>query len=158
MRQRIPSFLVVAGFAGWCLSSWAADFPKPFNTEKGDPMPAEEAARTMQLPPGFSCKVFAAEPEVQQPIAMTWDTRGRLWVAENYTYAENPSRWNTEMRDRIVILEDQDGDGRHDSRKVFWEKGAYLTSVELGYGGVWILNDGALSFVPDRDGDDVPDG
>ncbi len=59
-------------------------FPAIFNTEKtpGGPMPAEEAARTMELPPGFSCKVFAAEPDVQQPIAMAWDARGRLWVAE----------------------------------------------------------------------------
>jgi putative membrane-bound dehydrogenase-like protein len=135
-----------------------AEFPKPFNTEKGEPMSAEEAARTMELPPGFRCEVFAAEPDVQQPIAMAWDAKGRLWVAENYTYAENPARWNTELRDRIIILEDKDGDGRHDGRKVFWEQGAYLTSVEIGYGGVWILNEGTLSFMADKDGDDVPDG
>ncbi|HYF33844.1 MAG TPA: PVC-type heme-binding CxxCH protein [Prosthecobacter sp.] len=135
-----------------------AEFPKPFNSEKGEPMSAEEAARTMELPPGFRCQVFAAEPDVQQPIAMAWDKKGRLWVAENYTYAENPLRWDTKLRDRIIILEDKDGDGKHDGRKVFWENGAYLTSVETGYGGVWILNEGTLSFLPDKDGDDVPDG
>jgi len=135
----------------------AADFPKPFNSEKGDPMPAEEVARTMQLPPGFKCQVFAAEPDVQQPIAMAWDAKGRLWVAENYTYAENPARWDTNLRDRIIILEDKDGDGKHDGRKVFWEQGSYLTSVEVGYGGAWILHNGTLSFIADKNGDDVPD-
>ncbi|MCA1963075.1 MAG: hypothetical protein LDL31_03910, partial [Prosthecobacter sp.] len=136
----------------------AEPFPTPFNTEKGSPMPAEEAAATMQLPPGFKCIVFAAEPDVQQPIAMAWDAKGRLWVAENYTYAENPARWDTKLRDRLIILEDKDGDGRHDERKVFWEQGTYLTSVEIGYGGVWILHDGTLSFIADKNGDDVPDG
>ncbi|MCP5559274.1 MAG: c-type cytochrome [Verrucomicrobiaceae bacterium] len=137
---------------------FAEDFPTPFNSEKGDPMPAEEVARTMALPEGFRCQVFAAEPEVQQPIAMAWDAKSRLWVAENYTYAENPSRWNTDMRDRIIILEDKDGDGKADGRKVFWDRGSYLTSVETGFGGVWILNAGTLSFIPDKNGDDIPDG
>jgi putative membrane-bound dehydrogenase-like protein len=136
----------------------ADEFPKPFNTEKGDPMPAEEVARTMELPKGFKCVVFAAEPDVQQPIAMSWDTKGRLWVAENYTYAENPMRWDTKLRDRIIILEDKDGDGKHDGRKVFWEGGSYLTSVETGYGGVWVLHNGTLSFIADKNGDDIPDG
>jgi putative membrane-bound dehydrogenase-like protein len=76
---------------------------------------------------------------------MAWDRKGRLWVAENYTYAENPKRWDTTLRDRIIILEDKDGDGKHDGRKVFWDQGSYLTSVEYGYGGVWILNEGKLA-------------
>lgn len=134
------------------------DFPTPFNSENGAPMPAEEAAATMELPPGFKCQVFAAEPDVQQPIAMAWDAKGRLWVAENYTYAENPARWDTKLRDRIIILEDKDGDGKHDGRKVFWDQGSYLTSVEVGYGGAWILHDGTLSFIADKNADDVPDG
>ena len=138
----------------------AADFPAIFNTEKtpGGPMPAEEAARTMELPPGFSCKVFAAEPDVQQPIAMAWDARGRLWVAECYTYAENPDRWNTSLRDRILIFEDTDNDGHFDKRTVFWDEGVRLTSIEIGHGGVYALCAPNLIFIPDRNGDDVPDG
>lgn len=135
----------------------AADFPEPFNTEPGSPMPAEEAAASMELPPGFKCVVFAAEPDVRQPIAMAWDARGRLWVAECYTYAENPGRWNTDLRDRILIFEDNDGDGRHDKRTVFWDQGSHLTSIENGHGGTWILNAGTLAFIPDRNGDDIPD-
>jgi putative membrane-bound dehydrogenase-like protein len=137
-----------------------AEFPTPFNTEKtpGGPMPAEEAARTMRLPAGFRCQVFAAEPAVQQPIAMAWDARGRLWVAECYTYAENPQRWETKLRDRIVIFEDSDNDGQHDKRTVFYDEASYLTSIELGYGGVYLLAEGGLSFIPDKNADDRPDG
>ena len=156
MSIRHAAFLSFLSFS--TLAAWADEFPKPFNTEKGDPMPAEEVARTMELPKGFKCVVFAAEPDVQQPIAMSWDKKGRLWVAENYTYAENPMRWDTKLRDRIIILEDKDGDGKHDGRKVFWEGGSYLTSVEIGYGGVWVLHNGTLSFIADKNGDDVPDG
>jgi hypothetical protein len=111
-------FCVIAALSSLALAG-EGDFPTPFNSEKGSPMPAEEVARTMELPPGFKCQVFAAEPDVQQPIAMAWDAKGRLWVAENYTYAENPARWDTSLRDRIIILEDKDGDGKHDGRKVF---------------------------------------
>ena len=141
-----------------CPSLFAADFPAIYDTEKGAPMSAEEAAATMELPPGFKCLVFAAEPDVRQPIGIAWDARGRLWVAENYTFAENPMRWDTKLRDRLIILEDKDGDGKHDGRKVFWEGGSYLTSVETGYGGAWVLHNGTLSFIADKNGDDTPDG
>ncbi len=153
----LPLFATVA----FAIAPFAwAEFPAPFNTEKtpGGPMPAEEAARTMELPPGFKCQVFAAEPDVQQPIAMTWDARGRLWVAECYTYAENPMRWNTDLRDRILIFEDTDGDGHFDKRTVFWDQGVRLTSIEIGQGGVYALCAPNLLFIPDANGDDKPDG
>jgi putative membrane-bound dehydrogenase-like protein len=158
MPPRSLSLLALAALAFAPFAS--AEFPAPFNTEKtpGGPMPAEEAARTMELPPGFKCQVFAAEPDVQQPIAMTWDGRGRLWVAECYTYAENPDRWNTTLRDRILIFEDTDGDGHFDKRTVFWDQGVRLTSIEIGKGGVYALCAPNMIFIPDANGDDVPDG
>ena len=62
----------------------ADDFPTPPNTEptKGAPLPPLEAAAAIKLPPGFRATLFAAEPDVQQPIAMATDTRGRLWIPE----------------------------------------------------------------------------
>jgi len=137
----------------------APSFPTPFNTEKtpGGPMHAEEAARTMQLPAGFKCQVFAAEPDVRQPIAMAWDARGRLWVAECYTYAELPDRWNMSLRDRIVIFEDPDNNGHFAKRTVFYDKLQRLTSIAIGHGGVYALCAPNLVFIPDKNGDDVPD-
>lgn len=140
--------------------SYGDSFPEPYNTEPGDPvpMPAEEAARTAELPAGFHCEVFASEPDVQQPIAMCFDEKGALWVAECYTYAEQPDRWDLDLRDRILVLKDTDGDGKADDRKVFWDKGTRLTSVAVGEGGVWALCAPQLLFIPDADGDEVPDG
>jgi putative membrane-bound dehydrogenase-like protein len=141
-----------------------ADGKKPFpefaNTQ--DPKdklfsPAEALAK-VKVPEGFVVSLFAAEPDVQQPIAITTDERGRLWVAENYTYSESKVNFNDELRDRIVILEDTDGDGRFDERTVFWDEGQKLTSVEVGFGGVWALCAPHLLFIPDVNRDDVPDG
>ena len=95
---------------------------------------------------------------MRQPIALATDSRGRLWVAENYSYAERERNFDNRFRDRIIILEDEDLDGSFDKRTVFWDKGRRLTSVEIGYGGVWVLDAPNLLFIPDRDGDDKPDG
>src|SRR5438093_1395893 len=138
----------------------ASEFPVPYNSEPdpSGPMPAAEAAAKMHLPPGFKATVFAAEPDVQNPIAMAWDSRGRLWVAENFTYAEGGKKFDLNLRDRILIFEDQDGDGRFDTRKVFTDEVRMLTSIEVGRGGVWVLCPPQLLFIPDQHGDDVPDG
>src|SRR5881394_2888075 len=137
------------------LSLSASEFPVPYNSEpeQSKPMPAAEAAAKMRLPPGFKATVFAAEPDVHQPIAMAWDSRGRLWVAENYTYAESGKRFDFNLRDRILIFEDKDGDGRFDTRKVFTDELQMLTSIQIGFGGVWVMSPPQLLFFRDADGD-----
>jgi putative membrane-bound dehydrogenase-like protein len=116
----------------------------------------QEAARAMTVPPGFQVSLFAGEPDVTQPIAMTLDDRGRVWVAEAYSY---PIRLpEDQARDRIVIFEDRDGDGRFDARKVFADKLNLVSGLEVGFGGVWVGAAPHLLFLPDRDGDDRPDG
>lgn len=156
------SLIVIVFFASICAGQLSADtFPKPYNTEpasSGEPMPAERAAREMRVPDGFQVDVFAAEPMVANPIGMAWDTRGRMWIAENYTYAERPKKIERNLRDRIIILTDRDGDGRADERKVFVDDLEVLTSVEVGLGGVWAVCPPQLLFIPDRNGDDRPDG
>jgi putative membrane-bound dehydrogenase-like protein len=153
MKPCLPLFLLIA-------AAHAADFPALYNTEpdQSGPMPAAEAATKMTLPPGFKATVFAAEPDVQNPIAMAWDARGRLWVAENYTYAEAPRKFDLGLRDRIVIFEDRHGDGHFSSRNIFTDNLQMLTSVEVGHGGVWVTCPPNVLFIPDRDGDGVPDG
>jgi putative membrane-bound dehydrogenase-like protein len=116
-----------------------------------------QAIETAKLPDGFRMQAVAAEPDVQQPIALAWDLRGRLWVAENYTYAESSKRFDMTLSDRIVILEDADGDGTFEKRKVFYENLKELTSIEIGVGGVWALASPYLYWIPDEDGDDTPD-
>jgi putative membrane-bound dehydrogenase-like protein len=115
--------------------------------------PSESLAR-IQVPDGFHVTLFAGEPAVRRPIAFDFDDRGRLWVIENYSH---PNWDEGESPDRVVILEDTNYDGRFDRKKVFWDKGRYLTGIAYGHGGIWIANTPELSFIPDRDGDDVPD-
>jgi putative membrane-bound dehydrogenase-like protein len=118
------------------------------------PLPPEKAVKAMALPDGFRATVFAAEPDVVQPISFTIDARGRLWVAEALNYGS----WQPTGKDRIVILEDTDGDGKCDKRTVFYEGFNYVTGIEVGFGGVWVISPPKLCFVPDRDGDGKPDG
>ena len=135
------------------------DFPAPRDTEpdKSPTMPADQAAAAFRVPEGFRVSVFASEPDVRNPIAMAWDARGRLWVAENYTYAERETRFDLRQRDRVLIFEDSDNDGRFDRRTVFLDDVQVLTSIEVGRGGVYLLCPPRLLFVPDADGDDRPD-
>ncbi len=136
-----------------------AEFPAPLNSETspGEPMSAEEAASTIELPAGFHANVFAAEPEVQNPIAMAWDARGRLWIAENYSYAERTLQFDDRFRDRILIFTDENHDGRADERRVFSDTLNRLTGLEVTADGVYAICPPQLLFLPDRNHDDVPD-
>ncbi len=118
----------------------------------------EDALKTIEVPEGFKATVFAADPDLLQPISMTFDAKGRMWVCENYTYSERSLNFDTRLKDRILIFEDTDNDGRFDKKKVFWDQGRKLTSVEIGFGGVWAMCAPQLLFIPDADHDDVPDG
>lgn len=134
----------------------ASDLYVPVNTQEPgrEPLSPEEAAAVMEVPDGFSVMLFAGEPDVRQPIAMKMDDRGRIWVAESYSYKE----WEMKGEDRVLILEDSDNNGRFDTRKIFYDKATHLSSMTVGFGGVWICNSPNLEFIPDRDNNDVPDG
>jgi putative membrane-bound dehydrogenase-like protein len=129
-----------------------------------------DAAEKATLPPGFKMHAFAAEPDVRQPIAFCLDNRGRVWVAEGYTYpkrqghppkVESPSTSPTAEqlkdifggKDRILILEDTDGDHKFDKRTVFLENVNLISGLEVGFGGVWIGAAPYLMHVPVKDWD-----
>ena len=120
--------------------------------------PPTEALNALKMPTGFKATLFAHEPDVIQPIAVTSDSRGRLWIVECLTYSDRKQNFDLKLHDRVIILEDIDHDGVFDKRTVFWDKGQKLTGIELGFGGVWITAAPNLLFIPDADGDDVPDG
>ena len=108
----------------------------------------------MTVPKGFRVSLFAGEPDVKQPIGFCIDDRGRLWVAEANNYPDKKAGRN----DRIVILEDTDGDGQHDKRTVFYDKLEYVSGIEVGFGGVWVMSIPNFYFIPDKNLDGVPDG
>ena len=132
----------------------ALSFSSAVRADEPPPRSPEETAQSFVLPAGFSATVFAGEPDVVQPIGMAIDDRGRVWVAENLSYPN----WKATGSDRIAVFEDADGDGRHDRRTVFYDKLNYVTGLEVGFGGVWVVSAPNLLFIPDGDGDDKPDG
>src|SRR5690349_20858209 len=102
--------------------------PNPTNaTPKTD---AEKTVAQMHVTQGFKVEVIAAEPDVRQPVAFAWDERGRLWIVEAYSYPQK--RPAGEGLDKIIILSDEDGDGRFETRKVFAEKLNLVSGIEVG--------------------------
>ena len=122
------------------------------------PLPPKEAAASIKLPAGFRATLFAGEPDVMQPMSITFDDRGRMWVVECRSYPKWHPADVKEGADRILILEDENGDGQFDKRTVFFDKGVNFSSVEYGFGGVFVTAIPKLIFIPDANGDDVPDG
>lgn len=120
------------------------------------PLAPEEAAKKMTLPEGFEARIFASEPQVVNPVAMTWDDRGRLWVVELYEYPLGAAP-GTKPRDQIKILEDTDNDGRADKVTVFADGLNLATGILLGYGGVFVGQAPHLLFLEDTNGDDKAD-
>lgn len=114
-----------------------------------------EAAAHMTVPSGFKVELAAGEPMVHQPIAMCFDHKGRLWVAEGHTYPKRAA--DGEGKDRILIFEDTTGDGLFDKSKTFIEGLNLVSGLEVGFGGVYVGAAPYLMFIPDRDGDDKPD-
>jgi len=122
------------------------------------PLPPREAAASLQVPPGFQATLFAGEPDVVQPMSISFDDRGRMWVVECRSYPKWLPATAREGRDRILILSDTNNDGTFDEKKVFLDHGVNLTSAEWGFGGVFVTAVPRLIFIPDANRDDVPDG
>ena len=120
------------------------------------PLAPEEAQSRFTLHEGFEARLFASEPDVVNPVAMTWDERGRLWVVELYEYPLG-AKDGEKPRDNIKILEDTDADGRADKVTVFADGLNLATGILLGNGGAYVGQAPHLLFLKDTDGDDIAD-
>ncbi|MDB6131586.1 MAG: putative rane-bound dehydrogenase [Verrucomicrobiales bacterium] len=115
-----------------------------------------DAQKKFKVPDGFEVRLFASEPDVINPVAMTWDARGRLWVVELYEYPLGAPA-GAKPRDRIKILEDTDGDGKADKVTIFADGLNLATGIALGNGGVYVAQAPLLLFLEDTDGDGKAD-
>ncbi len=143
------------------------------------PLPVAEALKQLHVPDDLVVEAVLAEPAVRQPLAMSFDERGRMWVVQylQYPYPAGltmlsrdkfwraqydkiplPPPHHTPGLDKITIHEDTDGDGQFDKEKTFLEGTSITTAIALGRGGTWVLNPPYLLFYPDKNHDDVPDG
>jgi putative membrane-bound dehydrogenase-like protein len=139
----------------------------------------EEAVKRMKPADGFQVKLVASEPDIRQPVTISFDDRGRLWVVQYLQYPTpaglKPVQVDQYLRtvydripepppkgpkgaDRITILEDPDADGHYRKAKDFVTGLNLASGMALGHGGVYVAQPPYLLFYPDRDGDDVPDG
>jgi putative membrane-bound dehydrogenase-like protein len=132
------------------------------NYEKKDPAPRfqlplspEESMKLVQIPVGFELELFASEPMIINPIAMTWDERGRLFVIETTDYPNEIRKEGGD--DKIKILEDTDGDGKADKVTIFAEGLNIPTSITPMNGGMLISMAPDFIFLKDTDGDDKAD-
>jgi putative membrane-bound dehydrogenase-like protein len=146
---------------------------------RGDKLTPNESLAKMRVPDDLQVELLLHEPLVAQPTHLSFDERGRLWIAQyrQYPYPAGlkmisrdryyRSRYDkvppappnqVKGVDRITIHEDTDGDGRYDKHKTF-QAGLNLANAALrGRGGTWVMNVPYLLFYPDVDFNDVPDG
>jgi putative membrane-bound dehydrogenase-like protein len=156
--QTLSTILLLLGLLptlSWSQREFGFDNRKPTGQAY---LEAEETVRRFRLAPEWEVTLFAAEPDVINPIAFTIDERGRVWVLECYEYPKRtpPGRM---PRDRIKILEDTDGDGRAD-KVTIWAEGKdfpvrfdLASGLEVGYGGVFLGAPPYLFFLQDRNQD-----
>jgi putative membrane-bound dehydrogenase-like protein len=154
MRCGLLSLLVLC----FMVSTSAAQKEYGFDNTKPSGQPylkPEESVKRMKVPDGFEVKLFAAEPMVVNPIAMTVDEKGRVWVIECFEYPSRTPKGKM-PRDRIVILEDTDGDGVADKRTVFCEGKDFperfdlASGLEVGHGGVFVGAPPYLWFIENK--------
>src|SRR6516225_7305543 len=119
IRRSVPTALILCTFAPlWAQSEFGFVNTKP----SGQPyLTPEESLKRLHVPPGFEVKVFAAEPDIINPVSFTVDDKGRLWVVECYEYPKRTPD-GKKPRDRIKILEDTTGAGKAD-KVTIWAEG-----------------------------------
>lgn len=117
----------------------------------------EQAIEKMTVADGLEVSLVTSEPQITQPMAFCYDDRGRLWIAENRDYETRRSGFSNDGKSRILILEDVDGDGKMDTKKVFLEGIPFPSAIAVGFDGLWLGAPPNLMFVPDLDGDDQAD-
>ena len=134
------------------------------NYERRDPPPklqtpltVKESQSLIQIPPGFQLDLFASEPDINTPVAMAFDEKGRLWYLETTDYPNEINVAEGMGNDKIKIVEDTDGDGKADKFTTFADKLSVPTSLVFHDGGVIVSQAPHFLFLKDTDGDEKAD-
>ena len=122
---------------------------KPHVGTKSLPLSPMEAQKKFTVPKGFEVRIFASEPDVANPIGMSFDEKGRLWIVEGYEYPYEKKKGETRKgRDRVICLEDPDGTGKATKRTVVVEDLWLASGICYGNGGIYVGQAPYLLFYP----------
>ncbi|MBN8790144.1 MAG: HEAT repeat domain-containing protein [Terrimonas sp.] len=119
----------------------------------------EEAVKKLKVPPGYKIELFASEekfPELAKPMQMSFDNKGRLWIATMPSYPHYKPG-DARPNDKIVILEDTDNDGKADTLKVFADHLHLPVGFEIAPEGVYVSQGTNFKLLKDTNGDDKAD-
>jgi putative heme-binding domain-containing protein len=114
-----------------------AAIPHGQDKPPGPALAPAEALKKMTVPPGFSMELVASEPNIVNPVGMTFDERGRIWITESLEY---PRHSAGPGKDRVKVLESTKGDGVYDKVTVFADGLNIPSGIAVGHGGVWVAN------------------
>ncbi|MDB5261036.1 MAG: rane-bound dehydrogenase domain protein, partial [Adhaeribacter sp.] len=135
-----------------------ADFTKRYEVPAMQTaLTAAESQKLIQAPVDFELQLFAAEPDIINPINMSWDEKGRLWIVESVDYPNTFIETDGLANDRIKICEDTNGDGKADKFTIFADKLNIPTSLVFANGGVIVSMAPHFVFLKDTNGDDKAD-
>ena len=130
------------------------NFKRPITYQNED-----DSVASFKMMPGFKIELFASEarfPDLRNPVQMSFDNRGRLWVSTMPSYPHHKPG-DPPADDRILIFEDTDNDGKADKQTVFADKLHLPTGFELQPEGVYVAQAPHLVLLRDTDGDDRAD-
>ena len=119
----------------------------------------EEALKSLKLPEGYKIELFASEkefPDLANPVQLSFDNKGRLWVAVMPTYPHYKAG-DPKPNDKLIILEDTDGDNKADKQTVFAENLHIPVGFEFAPEGVYVSQGTNLKLLTDTNGDDKAD-
>ena len=152
MRCWLLAFFLASAGSEWSIAAENQAIPWRQSVVPNEPLSPQEAARRMTAPPGFHVELVASEPDIVNPIAMTFDDRGRIWITQSVEY---PRRSAGPGRDCVKIIEGVDAGG-HATKVTTFAQGLNIpTGIAVGYGGVWVLNSPDLLFCREKDGREV---
>ena len=118
------------------------------------PLSPKDALRTFYMPPGYRVELVASEPLIQEPVAIDWDTDGRLWAVEMPGFMANITGSNEhDPIGRVVVLEDTDDDGVMDKRSVFADGLVLARSLKVLDRGVLVAEPPNVWLMRDTSGD-----
>ena len=145
MPRTLSTLVAILSLSLVCLApAQKAKEPVPHGQDSppGPALTPAQAVAKMKVPDGFTVEIVAAEPDIINPVSMTFDEKGRVWITESVEY---PRRSAGVGKDRVKVI-DIGPDGKASKVTVFAEGLNIPSGIAVGHGGVWVANSPDILF------------